>query len=179
MSGARPIVEPLTGTAFGVIADAHVHPGSGPVLPERVSEAFRGVAGIFALGDIGESAGFDALEALAPLMATRGADDPSDDPRSTAEYRLFEHRGRLIGAVFDAARHGLFRSNEPLDVVPDFTAALTNLFGRPVSVLLCAGTHRPAVAWRDGVLIVDPGSPTLWPTAARWRGCTSPWITSV
>jgi len=33
-------VQALNGTRFGLVADAHVHPGGGPELPRSVMQAF-------------------------------------------------------------------------------------------------------------------------------------------
>lgn len=161
MSGRPLTMEPLSGTTFGVIADAHVHPESVPELPTSIATAFRGVDGIIALGDMGDATALDGLQRLAPLIAVRGMDDPAGDSRVTAERRLLGHEGRVIGAVFDGSRQGLFVSNDPFQVAPEFAEAALRLFGQPVSLLLCAGSHKPVLAWRDGILIVNPGSPTL------------------
>lgn len=161
MSTTGISIETLTGTRFGLIADAHIHAGEGPILPPAVRRVFDGADGIIALGDMGDAAGLDELEALAPLLCVRGADDAPDDPRVNTERRLFSHGDHLIGAVFDGTRHGLFVESDPLAVVPEFAAAASAAFGRPISVLLCAASHKPLLAWSHGILIVNPGSPTL------------------
>ena len=161
MTGSTLTVEPLNGSRFGLIADAHVHPGGGPELPAAVLEAFAGVDGVFALGDMGDAAGLDALEAVAPVYAVRGADDAEDDPRRVAERRVFIHGGRFIGAVFDGTRHGLLESNDPVTAVSGFATAARTTFGHPVSIVLCAASHKPFVGWCDGILLVNPGSPNL------------------
>lgn len=45
--------------------------------------------------------------------------------------------------------------------MPDFAAAASTTFGRAVDVVLCAGSPQPLLAWCDGILIANPGSPTL------------------
>jgi len=154
-------VEPLAGTTFGLVADAHVHPGGGPGLPETALNAFRTVDAIFALGDMGDAAALDLLSTVAPVVAVRGADDAPDDPRLAAERRVFSHGDRRIGALFDGTAQGLFTGNDPFAVAPGFASALHETFGCPVGLVLCAGSHKPLVAWSEGVLIVNPGSPTL------------------
>jgi predicted phosphodiesterase len=45
---------------------------------------------------------------------------------------------------------------------------LRALFGGDLDVLAYAGTHVPRIAWADGMLLVNPGSPTL--PAGREKG---------
>lgn len=156
-----PKIEPLAGKSFGLIADAHIHPGKGPVLPARVADIFSGVDAIIALGDLGEAAGLDALEKIAPVIGVTGADDALGDPRIVGEARLFAIGDLTVGAVFDGVKQALFSSSDPLVPVADFSQAVARRFGRGLDVLLCASTHTPVVAWVAGILIVNPGSPTL------------------
>jgi len=157
----RPAPERLEGARFGLIADAHVHPGGSPPLPEQLAELFSGVDGIIALGDLGEAPGLDALERIAPVTGVVGGDDAAGDRRLVGEVRLFEVGGLRVGALFDGAKHGLFAASEPLAVSADFEAAMQRVFGCKVDVLLCASTHKGCIASASGVLIVNPGSPTL------------------
>src|ERR1700726_2431289 len=90
-------LEPLTGTRFGVIADAHIHPGKTPPFPERLLDAFHGVDGIIALGDMGEASGLDVLARLAPVYAVAGEDDAAGDARINGERRLFSLGGLAVG----------------------------------------------------------------------------------
>lgn len=154
-------LERLAGSRFGVIADAHIHPGQTPPLPDKLAALFEGVDGILALGDLGEASGLDALARIAPVHGTRGADDAVDDPRIVGEARVFEIGGLRVGALFDGVKHGLFVASEPLVVSADLPAAMARVFGQRVDVVLCASTHKPCVASAGGVLIVNPGSPTL------------------
>jgi putative phosphoesterase len=154
-------LESLSGTRFGVIADAHIHPGKTPPFPAGLSDAFRGVHGIIALGDMGEPSSLDALERIAPVYAVRGEDDSNQDSRSGREVRSFTVGTVTVGAVFDAVKHGLFDSSDPVSVRPDLEELLRKCFGHSVDVLLCASTHKPLIASSGGVLIVNPGSPTL------------------
>jgi predicted phosphodiesterase len=75
--------------------------------------------------------------------------------------RLFEVGGLRVGALFDGVKHGLFVASEPLAVSADFDGAMDRVFGCKLDVLLCASTHQGCIASASGVLIVNPGSPTL------------------
>jgi len=156
-----PTIEPLAGKSFGLIADAHIHPGSGAELPARVADIFSGVDAIVALGDLGEAAGLDALEKIAPVIGVTGADDAPGDARIAGEARLFAVGDLAVGAVFDGVKQLLFSSSDPLVPLADFADAAARRFGRKIDVLLCASTHTPVVASVAGILIVNPGSPTL------------------
>ena len=151
--------EPLPGTRFGVIADAHIHPGKTPPFPGRLAEAFKGLDAIITLGDMGEASGLDQLENLARVCAVRGEDDQDD--RISETMRLFVIGKICVAAVFDGVKSGFFASSDPLSAKPNLAQALNDGFGRRPDVLLCASTHKPIVACAEGTLIVNPGSPTL------------------
>ena len=152
----------ISGSRLGVIADLHHHPGRGPSLPDSVLAAFRGVDAIVALGDMGEAAALDRLAGVAPVLGTRGLDDPEGDPRLAAGARLFEAGGLVLGAVFDLAPGTGIRTQGGL-AFPETPAgeALRRLFAARVDVVLYGATHEARVTRHDGVLFVNPGSPTL------------------
>jgi putative phosphoesterase len=152
--------ELLSGQSFGLIADAHVHPGKTPPLPVKLAEIFEGVDRILALGDMGEASGLDTLAKIAPITAIAGEDDAHGDAR-LAPLRLLECGKISIAALFDGAKNGLFAANDPVRPIDEFEAALLRKFGCTPQVLLCAGTHKAFSAHAAGVFIVNPGSPTL------------------
>jgi putative phosphoesterase len=136
-------VRTVTGTNFAILADCHIHPGGGPEFPPAVLAALADSHLIVTLGDMGDSAGLDQLEAIAPLIGVRGEDD-ADDPR-TAEPALLLHAGRIrIGCVFDPVAAGLAKSADPFIPAPDIEAACERLFGEPIDLLLYASTHKAA-----------------------------------
>ena len=136
-------------------------PGRSPELPARVLEHFAAVDCIVALGDMGESSGLDRLETVAPVIGVRGMDDVKDDPRTAAVARILSRGNLRIGALFDGTSHGLLSSNDPFEPVEDFAGSVRCAFGRRLDVLLCAASHKSCIAWAEGTLIVNPGSPTL------------------
>jgi hypothetical protein len=153
--------EAISGARLGVIADLHHHPERGPTLPDSVLAAFRGVDAIVALGDMGEASGLDRLAAVAPLLGTRGMDDPADGPRLVAGARLLEAGGLLLGAIFDLAPGTGIRTLGGLAFPEASSPALQRLFHARVDAVLYAATHEARVTRHDGVLFVNPGSPTL------------------
>ena len=75
---------------IGLLADTHVHAGQ-ISFPDAALEALRGVDLILHLGDCGEASLLDRLGELAPVLATRGGDDPGEDSR-IAPTRLLDRR---------------------------------------------------------------------------------------
>jgi putative phosphoesterase len=148
---------------IGLLADTHCHGPHASDLPAAVLECFRGVDLIVHLGDMGGGAVLDRLQTVAPVLATRGMDDPPDDPRIAPSTRVIEVGGLAIGALFDLGRSGIAVMNEgrPTFAEASLDEVLRAAFGRPVDVVAFGGTHQELVAHREGVLFVNPGSPTL------------------
>jgi predicted phosphodiesterase len=155
-------VRTVTGSNFAILADCHIHPGGGPEFPPHVLAALGDAHLIVVLGDMGEAAGLDQLEAIAPLVGVRGQDDAADDPRLAGEALVLE-AGRLrIGCVFNAEAAGLATSIRPFIPAPDIAEVSRRLFGSEVDVLLHASTHKPSSdGFGDGRIALNPGSALL------------------
>ncbi len=146
--------------SIGLIADTHCHAG-GVSLPDAVLEAFRGCTLIVHLGDMGEAAVLDRLAGVAPVLATRGGDDPSADAR-IAPTRVLTARGLSLAAAFELGSlvPGAKSAGAELPE-SSAAAALCERTGRELHAVVYAATHCPALFSRDGVLFVNPGSATL------------------
>jgi len=118
----------------GVISDTH-----GLVRPEAVN-ALRGSDLIIHAGDIGNPDVVDQLRGIAPTFAVRGNNDRGAWAAAIPET-----------ATVDAgpARFYVLHEISRLDV--DAVAA-------GVAAVVSGHSHRPSVAWRDGVLYLNPGS---------------------
>jgi len=145
----------LHAARIGLIADSHC--GDTRALPPSVFEAFRDVVLIVHLGDCGAASGLDALEEIAPVIATRGGDDSAADPRY-AGVRVINAGGVRIGALFDPKGAGIALDD---DRAERLRKAIEATFGTAVDVVAFASTHQSLVSRRDGILFVNPGSPTL------------------
>lgn len=155
------IVRSVTANVFAVLADCHIHPGGGPAFSDHVLAALADAEMIVTLGDMGESVALDQLEAIAPLFAIRGQDDP-DDPRILGDTLLLDVGGVAFGCVFDATAAGLATASDPFTPVADFAEKARALFGRDIDVLLHASTHKFATDGLDGgKLALNPGSAIL------------------
>jgi len=144
----------------GLISDTHI-PEAMPELWPHVFEAFDGVDCILHAGDIHDLRVIDQLHEIAPTYAARGnGDDGSsgrevqpDDPR-LKEVWLLELNGFRVGLT-----HYIPMPQMPPNLtVPKW---IDRLYpdGRP-HILIYGDTHVEQIDVFDGVLCVNPGSPT-------------------
>lgn len=168
----------VTARRIGLIADNHSSDDGGD-LPDEVLYAFHDVDLILHLGHTGvrerlARGVLDRLEKVAPVLAVRdySADkdgnvfvSPPEGERVVGVTRVVETGGFRIGAV-----HNLGKEPGPEIVAPpggvpeldvaDLSDILRKKFGGPVDVVAFAGTHRAIAVAAEGVLFVNPGSPT-------------------
>ena len=172
----------VTATRIGLLSDDHNTREDGGDLPEEVLEAFRsaGCDLIVHLGHMGvrdDTLGrgvLDRLATVAPVLAVRDYSGkkaggtyvtPAEGERVAGLTRVIEAGGFRIGAV-----HNLEKEPGPAITTPaaglpqlegDVRATLAEKFGGQVDIVAFASTHREAAILRDGVLFVNPGSPTF------------------
>ncbi|MFQ5827365.1 MAG: metallophosphoesterase family protein [Dehalococcoidia bacterium] len=144
---------------IGAISDTHI-PDLVQSLPPQIAKAFAHVDLILHAGDICAPSVLDELERLAPVLAARGDDDSftTYDARVKEEhiltiegYRLWLTHVMPGPSVVDS-RYGL----NPVDY-----------FRGATDILVFGHLHRPRVDNSEGVLLVNPGSPTLPDYAPR------------
>lgn len=145
----------------GLISDTHI-PEAMPELWPHVFEVFDGVDCILHAGDIHDITVIDRLHQVAPTYAARGnGDDGSGgramqplDPR-LKEIWLLELNGFKVGLT-----HYIPMPEMP----PNLTVSkwIDRLYpdSRP-DVLIYGDTHVEQIDVIDGVLCVNPGSPTF------------------
>ena len=150
---------------IGLISDTH-SAGSGRDLPGRVLKALEGVDLILHCGDLECLGVLDYLESVAPVLAVRGYEDPKEPGDRLAETtRVVQAEGLAIGMVHDIQWPG-----PRIDTSGDGTRLvfpgngvrelMRRKFGQPVDVVVYGDTHEELVCVSDGVLVVNPGSPT-------------------
>lgn len=148
------------GLRIGLISDTHI-PEARKTLWPQVYEAFDGVDMIMHAGDIHELYVLDSLEEVAPVYAARGNGEDGgggrpvqpEDPRVKYAWTL-ELEGMWVGLT-----HYVPVPERP----PNFTLArwLERFFpDRTPDVIVSGDTHREQIAEVQGVLCVNPGSPT-------------------
>jgi len=150
---------------IGLISDTHCA-GSGWDLPSQVFQAFQGVNLILHCGDLECLGVLDCLETVAPVLAVRGYEDPVEDgDRLVSPTRVVEAGGINIGMVHDIQWPGpkiATTSDGSGLVLPasEGKELLRRKFGQPVDVVLFGDTHHQLVCDLDGILVINPGSPT-------------------
>ena len=150
----------MTDLRIGLISDTHI-PEARPELWPQVFDAFRDVDLILHGGDIHELRVIDELGALAPIRVARGNGDDGSGGRPVQpdDDRLRDAWTLDLGGVSVGLTHAV-----PIpEIPPELTLgrALGRLFpeGHP-DVLVYGDTHIEAIDAIDGVLCVNPGSPT-------------------
>jgi putative phosphoesterase len=141
MSSVKPLGTPpadqfetVEKALVGVISDTH------GLLRRDLVELFRNVDAIIHAGDVCGHGVIEGLRAIAPLYAVAGnCDSPEINP-GLPGFFLFTAAGVNIGLIHNI-RH--------LDLDPVVAG---------IQVIIHGHTHIPEIAWRDGVLYLNPGS---------------------
>ncbi len=158
----------------GVISDTH-SAGSGRDLPVKILEALHGVDMILHCGDLECLGVMDYLEEVAPVLAVRGYEDPLEEgDRLAMTTRVVKIEGVSVGMIHDIQWPGPkipTTSDGAGLVLPEGNGReiLARKFKEPVDVVLFGDTHEELVMYWDGVLIMNPGSPT-YPGSRHKRG---------
>lgn len=149
---------------IGLISDTHVRDDLVGMPPEIV-HVFKeyGVELILHLGDIESARVLDVLEEAAPVLAVRdGTELISNDPRLAHTRRVVQVAGKRIGMVHDIGWPGpRIIADRDLKFPPEpLPEVLERKFGQMVDVVAFGHTHEELIAVHQGVLFVNPGSPT-------------------
>ena len=159
---------------IGVISDTH-SAGSGRDLPVKILDVLRGVDLILHCGDLECLGVLDYLEEVAPVLAVRGYEDPVEEgDRLSTTTRVVKAEGVSIGIIHDIQWPGpkIHTSPDGTDLVfptGNGREFMARKFKAPVDVVLFGDTHEELVTHWDGVLIMNPGSPT-YPGRRHERG---------
>lgn len=148
------------GLRIGLISDTHLPEARRDLWPQ-IADAFAGVDMILHGGDIHEFYVLDELEKIAPVFAARGnGEDGSggrvvqpEDPRVQYAWLL------ELGGLWVGLTHYVPVPERP----PTFTLArwIERYFPERVpDVIVFGDTHRECIQEVDGILCVNPGSPT-------------------
>lgn len=138
----------VSGHRFGLLADTHDNLVDWPTAVAEIRSVLDGVEGLIHCGDLCTHQALETLSAIAPVWAVRSADDaPPMAPALVDGPRILEVGGLRIGVA----------ANLPDEI----RGRPGDLFGQPVDVCVFGGTHAAETWTQDGVLFVNPGSPTL------------------
>ena len=153
----------------GVISDTH-NPSVGEEPPTEVISAFEGVDVIIHAGDIYQPSCLDWLEKIAPVYAVElGAGAHfQEDPRVVDMSRVLELEGHTIGLIHDLLLPGMAQEiteytplSKHIPTDSDLSSALNTIFHDAVDIVVFGHTHYPVVEEYQGILMVNPGSPSL------------------
>lgn len=152
---------------IGVISDTHI-PSSGPEPPPEVAVAFAGVDLILHAGHAYVASCLEWLERIAPVRSTESwLVGTGETPTRNGRVDVFELEGRTVGMTHeliikslgdDVFPGSIARSPNTRDTL---AATLEGIFGKPLDVVVFGYTHEAMVETHDGILLVNPGSPSL------------------
>jgi putative phosphoesterase len=118
----------------------------GPAIGEFLASADL----ILHAGDVVRPMVLEWCEQYAPVVVAKGNNDDFDDPRM-APLQFLDLEGWRIGMV-----HDLRPEDRPV------TAMIERTFGgTQVDVIIAGDTHVERLEYREGVVVINSGSPTL------------------
>lgn len=162
---------------IGLISDTHV-PGGATEVPPQVVTAFEGVDLILHAGNIYRPDTLDWLERIAPVKAagaiygdrmetpTAHAMECAGDPR-VAQQQVMNLEGQRVGMVNNLLMDGFNDELLPGIIaahnLPEgaLTARVEEYFGAALDVVVFGRTLHALVEEHEGMLFVNPGSPSL------------------
>lgn len=137
---------------IGLLADTHI-PDIEQAIPDKVMAAFAGVDLILHAGDIYSRSVLDRLQQIAPVLAAKGDDDYIIDERVKLKHVL-TLEGRKVWLIHE--RPYSYRSAAPATVSPEGPVPQD-----AADIIVFGHEHRTIVERKNGVLLVNPGSPTF------------------
>lgn len=137
---------------IGLIADTHL-PSLVRSLDELgpgIADVLRGVDLILHAGDVTAPSVVEWCAQFAPVLIAEGKNDLFDDARM-ARKQLLDIHGWRIGMA-----HELRPESRPIEQI-----LRSSLDGERVDILIGGDTHVERLEFREGVLLMNPGSPIL------------------
>ncbi len=137
---------------IGLIADTHL-PSLVRSLDELgpgIADVLRGVDLILHAGDVTAPSVVEWCAQFAPVLIAEGNNDLFDDARM-ARKQLLDIHGWRIGMA-----HELRPESRPIDQI-----LRSSLDGERVDILIGGDTHVERLEFREGVLLMNPGSPSV------------------
>ncbi len=134
-----------------LIGDTHL-PRFGRVLPRTLVDALRSADRILHAGDHTEPFVLEMLEAFAPTDAVAGNNDPPQLAARLPFTRVVTVEGVCIGLT-----HGHLG---PGRTTPERAFRAFAGSDPPVQAIAFGHSHQPLIERRDGVWLLNPGSPT-------------------
>ena len=133
---------------IGLISDTHI-PDRVKVLPPKVFETFEDVDMILHAGDVTSQEVLDKLSEMAPVIAIQGNTDRMNG-LELPKHEVVDANGLKIGIT-----HG--------EVYPRGDSQQLAYIAKQmnVDILVSGHSHQPKIEQTEGVLLLNPGSPTV------------------
>ena len=133
---------------IGLISDTHI-PDRARIIPQKVIEAFNDVELILHAGDLTSPKVIEELEDIAPVMAVQGNMDRANGI-NLPKAKTIEVEGLKIGVI-----HGEVYPRADSDQLVYLAKELD------VDILVSGHSHQPKIEQKDGILLLNPGSPVV------------------
>jgi len=131
----------------GLISDTHI-PAKAKAVPKKIFEVFGGVSLILHAGDLTQLSVVDELEQLAPVVAVCGNMDAYDVEEKLSKMNSVKVYEWKIGVIHNP---GIFWGTKRMKTIAKRNNFDTLIFGH---------THRPSLKREEGIVFINPGSPT-------------------
>lgn len=132
---------------IGLISDTHI-PARAKAIPNKVFRIFQDACLIIHGGDLTRLSVMEELEQMAPVIAVYGNMDTRGVKEKLPVINSVDVYDWKIGLTHSL--NYFFRTNRFRDVVVK----------RGFHVFISGHTHRASLKYKDGVLLINPGSPT-------------------
>ncbi len=136
---------------IGLVTDTHL-----PALYRQLDDLGPEAASFFCTvdlilhaGDVTSPSILDWLEQFAPVVVAKGNNDDFHDPRMRP-VQFLDIEGWRIGMI-----HNLAPERRPVDLLRE------RHFGADVDIMIAGHTHLERLEHRDGVVVINSGSPIL------------------
>lgn len=149
----HPACRPAVGvtTRIVLIGDTHL-PRFGRALPMPLTDALRAADLVLHAGDHTEPFVLTMLEALAPTVAVAGNNDSADLVARLGLARVVTVEDVRIGLTHGHAGAGRTTPDRAVRAFADADP--------PVDAIAFGHSHQPMIERRDGIWLLNPGSPT-------------------
>jgi len=131
----------------GLISDTHI-PARAKAIPNKVFQIFQDACIIIHAGDLTRLSVLEELEQMAPVVAVHGNMDSRDVKEKLPVMNSVDIYDWKIGMTHSLSF--FFRTNRFRDTIKK----------QGFNVFVCGHTHRPSLKYKDGMLLINPGSPT-------------------
>ena len=132
---------------MGLISDTHI-PARAKAIPNKVFEVFQDVCLILHAGDLTRLSVLEELEQMAPVVAVHGNMDTRDVKEKLPVINSVDVYDWKIGMTHSL--NFFYRTGRFKEVAER----------RGFYVFVSGHTHRASLKYKNGMLLINPGSPT-------------------